>query len=46
MTWKENRVQYIFLILLLLLFFLFSVSAIPMGVILYLLLSLLYQKKI
>jgi len=44
--WKQNKVQYIFLILALILIFLFSVSAIPLIIFLYFLLSLVFQRSI
>jgi CDP-diacylglycerol---serine O-phosphatidyltransferase len=46
MDWQGNRVRYILLITSLILLFLFSISAIPMIIITYLLLSLLFQKQL
>jgi CDP-diacylglycerol--serine O-phosphatidyltransferase len=45
MSWKGNEHRYIFLILSLILLVIFSISAIPMVILLYLLLSVAYQKK-
>ena len=42
--WKENQVRYLFLIFSLLLLVLFSLTAIPLIIILYLLLSLFFQR--
>lgn len=44
MSWKENHHRFIFLILSLVLLLVFSISAVPMVILLYLLLSLVYQK--
>lgn len=44
--WERNKVQYIFLILALVFVFLFSVSAIPLIVFLYFLLSLVFQRSL
>jgi CDP-diacylglycerol--serine O-phosphatidyltransferase len=44
--WKKNRLQYFFLMGSLLLLFIFSLSALPMIIILYLILSLVFQKEI
>lgn len=44
--WKQNKVQYTFLIIALVLVFLFSVSAIPLIVFLYFLLSLVFQRSV
>ncbi|MCX6245656.1 MAG: CDP-diacylglycerol--serine O-phosphatidyltransferase [Bacteroidetes bacterium] len=46
LEWKGNEHRYIFLILSLALLVVFSVNAIPMTIVAYLLLSLIYQKKI
>ena len=46
MTWKGNEVRYIFLLISLILLILFSVSAIPLILLVYLLLSMVFQKKI
>ncbi|HTX87436.1 MAG TPA: CDP-diacylglycerol--serine O-phosphatidyltransferase [Bacteroidales bacterium] len=45
-SWQGNQVRFIFLGLSLLLLLIFSVSAIPLIIILYLLLSILFQKKL
>ena len=45
MDWKENQHRFVFLILSLVLLILFSVSAIPLIILAYLILSLVYQKK-
>lgn len=44
--WEQNKVRYIFLILSLIFLFLFSVSSIPLIIILYLLLSVIFQRSI
>jgi CDP-diacylglycerol--serine O-phosphatidyltransferase len=44
--WKSNQVRYIFLSLSMVLLLIFSISAIPMIIVLYLILSLVFQKKI
>ncbi|MDP4281227.1 MAG: CDP-diacylglycerol--serine O-phosphatidyltransferase [Bacteroidota bacterium] len=44
--WKTNQTRYIFLILTLVLVLLFSISAIPLAIIMYLFLSLIFQKQI
>ena len=46
MSWKENQHRYLFLILSLILLLIFSISAVPMVILVYLLLSVVYQKKI
>ena len=46
MSWKENQHRYVFLILSLILLLIFSISAVPMVILAYLLLSVAYQKKI
>lgn len=46
MAWKENQHRFIFLILSLILLLIFSISAVPMVILAYLLLSVVYQKKI
>jgi CDP-diacylglycerol--serine O-phosphatidyltransferase len=46
MAWKENQHRYIFLILSLVLLLIFSISAVPMVILAYLLLSVAYQKKL
>ena len=45
MSWKENQHRFIFLILSLILLLIFSISAVPMVILAYLLLSVVYQKK-
>jgi CDP-diacylglycerol--serine O-phosphatidyltransferase len=45
-SWKENQYRYVFLILSLILLLIFSISAVPMAILAYLLLSVVYQKKI
>jgi CDP-diacylglycerol--serine O-phosphatidyltransferase len=45
MSWKENQHRFIFLILSLVLLLIFSISAVPMVILAYLFLSLVYQKK-
>ncbi len=45
MAWKENQHRYIFLILSLVLLLIFSITAVPMVILLYLILSVVYQKK-
>ncbi len=45
LKWKENQVRYIFLILSAILFLLFSLSAIPLIIMLYLLISLFFQQS-
>jgi CDP-diacylglycerol--serine O-phosphatidyltransferase len=45
MAWKENQHRYIFLILSLVLLLIFSISAVPMVILAYLLLSVVYQKR-
>ena len=45
MTWKGNQHRFIFLILSLVLLLIFSISAVPMVILAYLLLSVAYQKK-
>ena len=46
MKWQGNEVRFIFLITAIALFLLFSISAIPLIILTYLLLSLFFQKKI
>lgn len=46
MSWRENQHRYIILILSLVLLLIFSISAVPMVFLAYLLLSVVYQKKI
>jgi CDP-diacylglycerol--serine O-phosphatidyltransferase len=46
MTWKGNEARYIFLLSSLLLVVLFSLCAIPLIILAYLLLSMVFQKKI
>jgi CDP-diacylglycerol--serine O-phosphatidyltransferase len=46
MGWKGNEARYIFLVLSLLLVILFSLSAIPLIILAYLVLSIVFQKKI
>ena len=46
MAWKENQHRIIFLILSLVLLLIFSICAVPMVILAYLLLSVAYQKKI
>jgi CDP-diacylglycerol--serine O-phosphatidyltransferase len=46
MSWKENQQRYVFLIISLILLLIFSISAVPMVIVAYLLLSVAYQKKI
>jgi CDP-diacylglycerol--serine O-phosphatidyltransferase len=46
MAWKENQHRYIFLILSLVLLLIFSICAIPMVILAYLLLSVAYQKRL
>jgi len=46
MVWKGNEARFIFLITSLLLVLLFSVSAIPLIILVYLVLSMIFQKKI
>jgi CDP-diacylglycerol--serine O-phosphatidyltransferase len=43
-SWKENQPRFVLLILSLVLLLIFSISAVPMVILLYLLLSLVYQK--
>lgn len=45
MSWKENQHRFIFLFLSLVLLLIFSISAVPMVILAYLLLSVVYQKK-
>jgi CDP-diacylglycerol--serine O-phosphatidyltransferase len=45
-SWKGNEVRYILLLLSLILVILFSVSSIPLILLVYLLLSMVFQKKI
>jgi CDP-diacylglycerol---serine O-phosphatidyltransferase len=45
MAWKENQHRFIFMTFSILLLLLFSISAVPMVILLYLVLSLVYQKK-
>ena len=45
MSWKENQHRFIFLILSLILLLIFSISAVPIVILAYLLLSVVYQKK-
>jgi len=45
MAWKENQHRFVLLILSLILLLIFSISAVPMVILLYLLLSLVYQKR-
>jgi len=46
LSWKENQHRYVLLILSLILLLIFSISAVPMVILAYLLLSVAYQKKI
>jgi CDP-diacylglycerol--serine O-phosphatidyltransferase len=46
MAWKGNEVRYIFIILSVLLVILFSLSAVPLIILSYLILSMGFQKKI
>jgi CDP-diacylglycerol--serine O-phosphatidyltransferase len=46
LSWKENQPRFILLILSLILLLIFSISAVPMVILAYLLLSVAYQKKI
>jgi CDP-diacylglycerol--serine O-phosphatidyltransferase len=46
LSWKENQHRYVFLIISLILLLIFSISAVPMVILAYLLLSVAYQKKI
>jgi CDP-diacylglycerol--serine O-phosphatidyltransferase len=46
MAWKGNEYRFILLILSLILLLIFSISAVPMVILAYLLLSVAYQKKI
>ena len=46
MSWKENQHRFVFLILSLVLLLIFSISAVPMVILAYLLLSVAYQKKL
>jgi CDP-diacylglycerol---serine O-phosphatidyltransferase len=45
MTWKGNEHRFILIILSLILLFVFSISAIPLVILAYLVLSLFFQKK-
>jgi len=45
-SWKGNQIRYVFLIISLILFILFSLSAIPLIIFVYLLLSLFMQRYI
>jgi CDP-diacylglycerol---serine O-phosphatidyltransferase len=44
--WKENRIQYIFLLISLVLMLLLTLEAIPLIIITYLLLSVIFQRQI
>jgi CDP-diacylglycerol---serine O-phosphatidyltransferase len=46
MDWEKNQVRYIFLLISLLLLILFSISAIPLIIVLYIVLSLFFQKHV
>jgi CDP-diacylglycerol--serine O-phosphatidyltransferase len=45
LDWKSNRVRYLFLILSVLMLILFSLAAVPMIIVLYLVLSLVFQRS-
>jgi len=46
MTWNRNESRYIFLLLMVILFILFYVSALPLIILLYIILSLVFKKSI
>lgn len=46
LEWKGNQIRFIFLILSFLLLILFSISAVPLIIVLYLFMSVFFQKKI
>jgi CDP-diacylglycerol--serine O-phosphatidyltransferase len=45
MTWKENQHRFVFLFISLVLLLIFSICAVPMVILAYLLLSVVYQKS-
>jgi len=46
LSWKENQHRFILLFLSLILLLIFSISAVPLMILAYLLLSVAYQKRI